>query len=672
MADKDDILLKLVVRGMDPAEVKRLADQTYGQLKTEAARHIDALTALHRERAQAMDDATKKRVDEQIRAETKATDAIAKLMRQQEIEVNRVRNAWGRALEHMENITVVASGAWAAISGGAGRIKAAGDEIDRLTNIYGSLKGSIDTMREATAGEVADIDLITTKNRAFAKDLQLTDQQFGMVAAAADAFADSLALNTKDALDKIIDGLATGEATMLKNAGVVIDAQKAQEDFARSLGTTADKLSDTGKKTAVAEAALRAMDKGVAESGGSAKNFAHEWETTMAKLQNVYDKVFLAIGKKIVEFMRYWTVEVPHGIEIAVAKIKDILPGQDGNAQAAIESYLRDRDAANAADTRMAEAAAKRLAGNGDAYKIAMSDSARGAAIKQGGGSQEKRETLEDIAKRMPTSFGQDNEDITELLAAQTVGKAGDIEAWIAQQEEAVARAEEAQRRFTEQYDQGLEETANRGGWIGALMWGPDGPDQLYEQMDKLSQYTTDSMGTMSNMISGAAKAMTNAIGKSLAASISGAEAQKKSLKMITHETLAALSEQAIVRALFETADGIANLAKYHYAEAALNFGAAAAFGAVGVAAGLGARATGSAAASGASSSYSSSGMSSSRPSQFGSGGVRDSGDAEAGEPRSYVFNMTVMPGGEAEAGRSVIKAIEAVEAKDGRVFART
>lgn len=680
--EDNNVLLKLVVKGMDPAEVKRLAEQTYGQLKADAAQHIEKLVSFHRQKQHEMDEDVKKRIDEQIKAETKALDSVQKLMRQQEIAANAARNAWGRALEHMENVTVVAQGAWAAISGGAAKFKAVGDEIDRLTNIYGSLKGSIDEMREATAGEVADIDLITTKNRAFAKDLQLTDQQFGMVAAAADSFADSLGTNTKEALDQIIDGLATGRTKMLESAGIVIDSTKAQEDYARSIGTVADKLSETGKKTAIAQAALRAMDMGVAESGGTVKNFAHEWETTMAKLQNIHDKVFLAIGQQVVTFLRYWTVEVPHGIEIAIAKIKDVLPGQEGNAQAAIESYLRDRDAANAADTRQAEAAAKRLAGDQGAYKINTSESPRGSATKSGNGRAEKRgPTLEEMAAKARGGYllpeladaGQPEEDVTEILAAKAIkAQPGDLEAWIAQQEEAVTKAEEMGARLNAVREEALAETEQRAGFLSTFLFGPDGPEQTYEQMDEAMQKTVDNFGVMSGMLSGAGKKMGDALAKNLTAVISGNAAMRVSMKQVTHDVMESLSQQALVKAIYSTAEGLALLASYQYPAAASAFAAAAAFGAVGVAAGLGARAIGSpSAGAGTASMPKTDGMSTGQPSSFSSGPRSSGSDEDEQKTQSITVNMTVMPGGEAEAGRSIMRAIAAAEASDGPAYGR-
>ncbi len=62
--------------------------------------------------------------------------------------------------------------------------------------------------------------------------------------------------------------------------------------------------------------------------------------------------------------------------------------------------------------------------------------------------------------------------------------------------------------------------------------------------------------------------------------------------------------------------------------------------------------------------------MSSASPSQFGSGGVKDSANDNA-EKQPVTINMTVMPGGEAEAGRSIIRALDAAEAKEGPRYAK-
>src|SRR6185312_15768201 len=278
----DDIVLKLIIKGQDPAEIQRLAQETSGRLAQESAAHIGRLTQLHKAAAEEQSAAMKKAIDAEIKDSTRLLDAIQKIERQREIVANRATASWDRMLERLENVTVIAQGLIGAFKSQASAAFALGESIDRITNVYGSLQGSIEQMREAARGEVSDFDLISTKNRALEKDLKLTDEQFGLVAAAADHFADAIGVNTKEALDQIVD------------------ADAAYERYARSIGTTSDKLSDQGKRIAIIQDALRAMDKKLGESGAQVDDFSHRWEKTTASMSNFADALKMRLGEAIV------------------------------------------------------------------------------------------------------------------------------------------------------------------------------------------------------------------------------------------------------------------------------------------------------------------------------------------------------------------------------------
>ena len=63
MATDDDIVLKIVIKGQDPGEIARLAQETTGRLAEESAKHIGKLTQLHKQAAQDQEDAAKRSAD---------------------------------------------------------------------------------------------------------------------------------------------------------------------------------------------------------------------------------------------------------------------------------------------------------------------------------------------------------------------------------------------------------------------------------------------------------------------------------------------------------------------------------------------------------------------------------------------------------------------------------
>ncbi len=762
VASTDDILLRLVIKGMDPGEVKALADKTYGQLKTEAARHIEELAALHRRKSEEMAADTKKEVDEKIKAETKALGALQQLMRQQEIDHNKAHNNWRRLMEDLENVTTVSRGVFDVMKSGFERFKSLAEQIDKTTNIYGSLKGSIDQMREASGGEISDMDLIITKNRAMNKELELTDEQFGTVAASADAFADSVGTGTKEALDSLVDGLAEGRTKMLHSIGVMVDSDRAYQEYSEKIGVAVNRLTDHEKKLAVVEASLRAMDKKLMESGGEIKTFSNEWEKTMAQVGNVWDSFLLRMGRGFQKLFHILSVDLPAALK--AGPMYDPETGQLLNPDAdknfdAMSKAEDDKDAKAAADR--AAAAAKRYGtpGSYDQKRDKASEDAQrkkqfaaqyAEAAKKAAAEAAQRQafnrklfnpgldqnyrgedngafpnlteagfsadgvgvgTPADVAEAQframhpeyaafrannpgvstqGTTLGEQTQNagpddaLMKLLLGAGGGDktlAGSTEDFLDQFDKDFAQPLMTKVAATQEQLKQTSEQAGFGGFAGLLLYGEDGPDVAYAEMDHFGQAIND----LSAMVGSTAGAMTQAAGKSLAAAISGTSAQRQSIRQITHDTLASLAEQATVRALFEAAEGLASLAlgPIGGVSAGAHFAAAAAFGAVGVSAGLGARAIGSGVAgplsqqqqwqkehddSLAKKAYGDahgwntkdSGGLSSSSSGFGSGGQRSMGGGGGDRP-SVVINLNNVIGG-ADTGRAVKNAIEAYQ----------
>jgi len=687
MPTEDNILLKLIIQGQSPEEIARLAASTQGQLNDRIKVYLDHLTELHRQAAQAQTAEEQKKTQQMIDSAEKQVETVQKVMRANEIAANRSSNAWRRTLEDMENIVVVAAGLKAGFEAVVGKAITLGDEIDKLTNVYGSLKGSIDEMRTATAGEVSDYDLIVTKNRAAQMELNLTDKQFGIVARAADNFADSLGTNTKEALDQLIEGLATGRERTLKAVGAIKDADEVYAKFAKSIGTTSDKLSDQGKRVAIVEEALRNLDKKNKESGDVVDDFSHRWEKLVAQTKNLTDALKIHLGEAIM-YVIDGLGKIPDLLTLMNARLKDLV-GNGNYDKASRDIAMRDQDAAN--QKALLDHYFDRGGDAGDTYKY-QGDTSK--LIKKPTQQQvdTARKQQEEFNRQFDkllrsnkpvgglgignSDYASEDDALFGLAGAsidyRDVETDDKISENIDKHDKALEEHQksiiESARKHADELAKTLQEVADRnesvksrtGGLMYALMFGKDGPSKAYEEMDAFGKATVD----MAGMVSDAASKMAEAAGQSLAAWVSGAQGVKKSLRDSTNEILVNMSAQAYTRGLMEIAEGIASAAIHDYADAESHFAAAAAFAAVGTAAGLGARAIGhsapAASASGISSSNSGSGyggnVSSSRSS--GSGGS---------DSPPLTINLTVLPGGEAEAGRQINKALDAYYSQTGK-----
>lgn len=139
-----------------------------------------------------------------------------------------------------------------------------GQAVSELTSAFNNLEkqaggsvAALDQLKAATGGLIDNLDLMRASNQALLAGL--TPDQFLNLASAADTLGDAVGKNTKEALDDLTNALSTGNERMLKAYGITIDNAKAEEVFAKSLGTTADKLNEVGKKEAARIALMDAI-----------------------------------------------------------------------------------------------------------------------------------------------------------------------------------------------------------------------------------------------------------------------------------------------------------------------------------------------------------------------------------------------------------------------------
>lgn len=675
MATEDQILLKLIIKGMDPSEVQALADSTQGDLNAKIKVYLDQLVGLYAQKNAAVTKDAKASAQDQIDAITAQVDAVNKVGRAHEIAANRASGAWHQVMEDLENITTVATGAWKVINEGYEHFKAFGEQIVRDTLINNALKGSIDQMRVATQGAIADIDLIAAKNRGYAKDLQFTDEQYGVIAATAKRYADVTGTDVKSALDSLIDGLSTGRTKMLQHVGVMVDAQKAAEDFAKAHDLIGEKMTAEQKLQALQEAAMVSMTEKTKEFGQEALTVAGVIEKAFAAVKNAVSGAAVAIGN-----IRLG--DTGHDYSSAeLADLKSRLPygmkeGDAGFGQTDYGHALANQRAFRATQDAQRNAAneaeyQKNFGADNSTLNTEADQQGNLARRFQGLSSDDQRKLK---TKDIPVDLEKGFDNFGVKRAGDTERQYQAVGADKGDQGDALDKTEAG---FAAKNDKDFEEIVRKradnlreiidkggggaaGGLMARLLFGPDGPNTTYKHLDEFQKAALDS----SNMIAGAGRKMTEALGSSIAASIAGDKAHATSVQKATHDILEGLAAQAIGRALYETASGVADLASYQYSSAAQHFEAAALFGAIGVGAGLGARAIGTGEAA---TPASGSGVSSSASGSGGFGGGSGSGGGNGQNQAPITINISnVLPGSEAEVGRQVAKALSAYTRESG------
>lgn len=174
------------------------------------------------------------------------------------------------ALDGLKLTVGLATAAFAAL-GSAAAIGIAsisrGSEVDDLSTAFDNLTKKaggvsdvlLNDLNSALGNTVTNFDLMKQANELLIGGLK--PDQITLVAEAARALGEQTGVSAKEGMDALADSLLRGNDRALKSLGIVIDNTKAEAEFAKSIGTTADKLSEAGKVEALRIASLTALSE---------------------------------------------------------------------------------------------------------------------------------------------------------------------------------------------------------------------------------------------------------------------------------------------------------------------------------------------------------------------------------------------------------------------------
>jgi hypothetical protein len=168
-----------------------------------------------------------------------------------------------------------------------------------LEHFAGSAKeaqADMDALRQGVKGTVDNFALAKDAAGLLSAGVKLTTQDFSTLGQAAFVLQNRGLGPTKDQLDLVSEALTTGRTRALAMKLGVIDTGNAQEDYAKKLGVTVDKLSDAGKAEANRIAVMKILKSAVADAGEQERDFGEEFEASGAAIQNWIDDLGSAIA----------------------------------------------------------------------------------------------------------------------------------------------------------------------------------------------------------------------------------------------------------------------------------------------------------------------------------------------------------------------------------------
>jgi hypothetical protein len=193
---------------------------------------------------------------------------LQKGMKQLRKEISEVKNSSNKTKSGVDdlskvfkNLNLITKGVQAVLASTAVTmtvdfVKAAGEAADTM-GVFAAVSGSaaevlMTDLRKATRGMVSDLELMRLSSRATAIGIR-SDLQAPLFEVARTQ-AKLMGIEISQAFDTISMSVQTGNTRMLRNVGIILDANSIYKKYAATLGTTAALLTENQKQQALLEA----------------------------------------------------------------------------------------------------------------------------------------------------------------------------------------------------------------------------------------------------------------------------------------------------------------------------------------------------------------------------------------------------------------------------------
>jgi hypothetical protein len=139
--------------------------------------------------------------------------------------------------------------------------------FDNLAKSSGFSTSAFQNFKNATDGTIDSITLMTKANNAMLLGITDSEDQMAEMFDVAQRLGKSLGIDTVQSIDSLVTGLGRQSKLMLDNLGIMVDTEKANKDYAASLGITSSQLTDQQRKTAFVNAAMAEANSLVSKLG---------------------------------------------------------------------------------------------------------------------------------------------------------------------------------------------------------------------------------------------------------------------------------------------------------------------------------------------------------------------------------------------------------------------
>lgn len=216
-----------------------------------------------------------------------------------ERNVNSLQEATGNVSGSLAGLTKAAT--LAGIALGAMRLTQTAFELgqaaaqgDRLSRSFEQLSQAagqnstamLSAMRRAADGTISDSDLVASANRAMLLGVADSAEEMTQLLEVASARGKAMGLSTAQAFSDLVTGIGRQSSMILDNLGIVTGGEQVFDDYAESIGRTADSLTDAEKKQALLNKVVAESQTMIDASAEAGRDMAASFERMDASLQN--------------------------------------------------------------------------------------------------------------------------------------------------------------------------------------------------------------------------------------------------------------------------------------------------------------------------------------------------------------------------------------------------
>lgn len=204
------------------------------------------------------------------------------------------------AIELGQKVATALIGTLKFTAGAVIELAEAGDKLGDLEEGFAALGGSSKAI-ELASGRINDIlpniDLLRLANKAMVAGIPEVNKNFGDIAEYGRKVADSLGVDATQGIEQLTQALVSGRSVALKQLGIMVDSDKANQDYAKSMGIVGRELSELEKKSAVTAQALEQMRQNLGKMPETGDSVQDALDAIKAKFTNLIGETGKAINE---------------------------------------------------------------------------------------------------------------------------------------------------------------------------------------------------------------------------------------------------------------------------------------------------------------------------------------------------------------------------------------